>query len=66
MSRTGQLRDFLNLTKGLVDSTVDANNMEWQAVLHSGRYAACSSTIGMRYNNEYVEFLALLNNHNWN
>ena len=35
--------------------------MAWQAVLHLGRYAAYSSTTGMRYNNEYVEFLALLN-----
>ena len=61
LSRTGQLRDFFNLTKGLVDNTVDANNMAWQAVLHLGRYAACSSTTGMRYDDEYVEFLALLN-----
>ena len=43
LSRTGQLRDFLNLTKGLVEKTVDPNNMAWQAVLHLGRYAACSS-----------------------
>ena len=61
LSRTGQLRDFLNLTKGLVENTVDTNNMAWQAVLHLGRYAACSSTIGMQYDGEYVEFLALLN-----
>ena len=61
LSRTGQLRDFLNLTKGLVDERLDSNNMAWQAVLHLGRYAACSSTTGMCYNDEYVEFLALLN-----
>ena len=54
-------KDFLNLTKGFVNNTVDANNMAWQAVLHLGRYAACSSTTGMQYDNEYVEFLALLN-----
>ena len=59
MSRTGQLRDFLNLTKGLVEETVDHNNMAWKAVLHLGRYAACSSTTGMHYN-EFVEFLVLL------
>ena len=61
LSRTGQLRDFLNLTKGLLDERVDSNNMAWQTVLHLGRYAACSSTTGMHYNDEYVEFLALLN-----
>ena len=41
LSRTGQLRDFLNLTKGLLVETVDSNNMAWQAVLHLSRYAAC-------------------------
>ena len=61
LSRTGQLRDFLNLTKGLVDERLDSKNMAWQAVLHLGRYAACSSTTGMHYDDEYVEFLALLN-----
>ena len=45
--RTGQLRHFMNLTKGLVEETVDPNNMVWKAVLHLGRYAACSSTTGM-------------------
>ena len=34
--------------------------MAWKAVLHLGRYAACSSTTDMCYD-EYVEFLALLN-----
>ena len=62
LSRTGQLRDFLNLTKGLVEETVDHNNMAWKVVLHLGRYAACSSKTGMHYDEEYVEFLALLNN----
>ena len=61
LSRTGQLRDFLNLTKGFVEETVDHNNMVGKAVLHLGRYAACLSTTGMHYNEEYVEFLALLN-----
>ena len=61
LSRTGQLRDFLNLKKGLVDERLDSNNMAWQAVLHLGRYAACSSTTGMHYDDKYVEFLALLN-----
>ena len=61
LSRTGQLRDFLNLTKGLLDERVDSNNMAWQAVLHLGRYAACSSTTGMHYDDEYVEFLVLVN-----
>ena len=61
LSRTGQLRDFLNLKKGLLVETVDSNNMAWKAVLHFGKYAACSSTTGMHYNKEYVEFLALLN-----
>ena len=61
LSRTGKLRDFLNLTKGLVDERLDSNNMAWQAVLHLGRYAACSSTTEMRYDDECVEFLALLN-----
>ena len=61
LSRTGQLRDFLNLTKGLLEETVDHNNMAWKAVIHLGRYAACSSTTGMHYGEEYVEFLALLN-----
>ena len=61
LSRTGQLRDFLNLTKGLLDETVNCNNMAWKAVLHLGRYAACSSTISMHYDDKYVEFLALLN-----
>ena len=61
LSRTGQLRDFLNLTKDLVEETVDHNNMAWKAVLHLGRYAACSSTTGMHYDKEYVEFLALFN-----
>ena len=61
LSRTGQLRNFLNLTKGLVEETVDHNNMASKAVLHLGRYTACLSTTGMCYNNEYVEFLALLN-----
>ena len=51
LSRTGELRDFLNLTKGLVNNTVDANNITWPALLHLGRYAACSSTTGMGYNN---------------
>ena len=36
LSRTGQLRDFMHLTKGLVDKTVDQNNIAWQAVLHLG------------------------------
>ena len=35
--------------------------MAWQAVLHLGRYAACSSTTGMCYDDEYVKFLVLLN-----
>ena len=35
--------------------------MAWQAVLHLGRYAACSSTTGMHYDDEYVELLARLN-----
>ena len=61
LSRTDQLRDLLNLTKGFLDETVDSNNMAWKAVLHLGRYAACLSTTGMHYNKEYVEFLALLN-----
>ena len=56
LSRTGQLRDFLNLIKGLVEETVDPNNMAWKAVLHLGRYAACSSTTGMHYDNKYVVF----------
>ena len=51
----------MNLTRGLVEETLDPNNMAWKAVLHLGRYAACSSTTGMRYDEEYVEFLALLN-----
>ena len=54
LSRTGQLRDFLNLTKCLVEETVDHNNMAWITVLHLGRYAACSSTTGMCYDKEYV------------
>ena len=60
LSRTGQLRYFVNLKKGLGER-VDCNNMAWQAVLHLGRYAACSSTTGMHYDHEYMEFLALLN-----
>ena len=51
----------MNLTKGLVDKRVDENNIAWQPVLHLGQYAACSSTTGMWYNDEYVELLALLN-----
>ena len=35
--------------------------MAWKAVLHLGRYAACLSTTGIHYDEEYVEFLALLN-----
>ena len=35
--------------------------MAWKAVLHLGRYAACLSTTGMHYDEEYVGFLALLN-----
>ena len=58
-------QDFLNLTKGLLDETVDSNNMVWKAVLHLGRYAACLSTTGMHFNKEYVEFLALLNMLYW-
>ena len=54
LSRTGQLRDFLNLTKGLVEETVDHNNMAWKAVLHLGRHAACLSKTGMCYDEEYV------------
>ena len=51
----------MNLTKGLVDKRVDENNIAWQAVLHLGQYTTCSSTLGMWYDDEYVEFLALLN-----
>ena len=61
LSRTGQLRDFLNLTKGFVEETVDPNNMAWKAVLHLGRYAFCSPIMGMHYDDEYVQFVALLN-----
>ena len=61
LSRTGQLRNFLNLTKGLVEETVHPTNMAWKAILHLDRYTACSSKTGMRYDDEYVEFLALLN-----
>ena len=63
LSRTGQLRDFLNLTKGLVDKTLDSNNMAWKAVLHLGRYAACLSTTGMHYDEEYVEYRSSIIKH---
>ena len=51
----------MNLIKGLVDKRVDENNIALQAVLHLGQYAVCSSTTGMWYDDEYMEFLALLN-----
>ena len=51
----------MNLIKGLVDKRVDENNTALQAVLHLGQYAVCSSTTGMWYDDEYMEFLALLN-----
>ena len=35
--------------------------MAWKAVLHLGIYASCLSTTGMHYDEEYVEFLVLLN-----
>ena len=61
LSRTGQLKDFLYLTKGLIEETVDPDDMAWKAVLYLGRYAACLSTTSIRCHEEYIDVLALLN-----
>ena len=56
-----QMHNFVNLATGLIENKIDPKNLDWQSALHMGQYSACSTTTAMRYDPEYIEFMAVMN-----
>ena len=54
-----QENDFMALASGLMENTIDKDNIAWLAALHRGRYSKCKTTCNMKYDTEYVEFFSL-------
>ena len=61
LEENNQMHDFVNLATGLIENKINPKNLAWQSALHMGQYSACSTTTVMRYDPEYMEFMAVLN-----
>ena len=61
LEENNQMHDFVNLSTGLIENKINPKNLAWQSALHMGWYFACSTTTVMRYDPEYMEFMAVMN-----
>ena len=61
LQEKNQMQDFVNLATGLIENKIHPKNLAWQSALHMGRYSACPTTTVMRYDPEYMEFMAVMN-----
>ena len=55
------MHDSVNLTTGLIENKIDPRNLATQSALHMGWYSACPTMTVMRYEPEYIEFMAVMN-----
>ena len=61
LEENNQMHDFVNLATGLIENKIDPKNLAWQSALHMGQYSACPTMTVMRYEPEYIEFMAVIN-----
>ena len=61
LEEKNQMPNFVNGAMGLIENKIDSKNLAWQSALHVGQYSACSTTTVMRYDPEYMEFIAVIN-----
>ena len=55
------MQDFVNLATGLINNKIHPKNLAWQSALHMGWYSACPTMTVMRYEPEYMVFMAVMN-----
>ena len=61
LQEKNQMQDFVNLATGLIENKIHPKNLAWQSALHMGWHSACPTTTVMRYDPEYMEFMAVMN-----
>ena len=61
LQEENQMQDFVNLATGLIENKIHPKNLVWQSALHMGWYSASPTTTVMRYDPEYMEFMAVMN-----
>ena len=61
LEENNQMQHFVNLATGLIENKIYTRNLAWQSALHMGWYSACPTTTVMRYEPEYIEFMAVMN-----
>ena len=61
LQENNQMHDFVNLATGLKENKIDPTNLAWQSALYMGWYSAWPTMTVMRYEPEYIEFMAVMN-----
>ena len=56
-----KFHDFVNLATGLIENKIDLKNLAWEPALHTRWYSACPTMTVMRYEPEYIKFMAVMN-----
>ena len=57
---SNQLNEFITVTESIVCGNLPTSNIAWKCILYQAKWAMCRTTTTMRFDNEYIEFFALL------
>ena len=60
LEENNQMHEFVNLATGLIENKTTLKNLAWQSALHMGWYSSCPRVTVMRYEPEYIEFMAVM------
>ena len=60
IDNSNQLNDFITVIESIACGNLPTSNIAWKCVLYRAKWAMCKITTTMKFNQEYIEFSALL------
>ena len=60
LHRNSQLNDFITLINSISECKLLPTNIAWKCCLYHTKWAMCNTTSALRFDDDYVEFFALL------
>ena len=60
IDNSNQLKDFITVIESIACGNLPTSNIAWKCVLYRAKWAMCKTATTMRFDQEYIEFFALL------
>ena len=57
---SNQLNEFITVIESIAYGNLPTSNIAWKCILYQAKWAMCRTTTTMQFDNEYIEFFALL------